>query len=42
VTGAAIDSGHYLAEETPQAVVDQLLAFFSLSPSSFTMGRESG
>jgi haloacetate dehalogenase len=29
VTGGAIDSGHYLAEEAPQAVVEQFRAFFS-------------
>ena len=28
VTGAAIPSGHYLAEEAPEAVLDRFLAFF--------------
>ena len=28
VTGGAIDSGHYLAEEAPQAVLEQFRAFF--------------
>jgi haloacetate dehalogenase len=28
VTGGAVDSGHYLAEEAPQAVVERFLAFF--------------
>lgn len=28
VTGGAVDSGHYLAEEVPQAVVERFLAFF--------------
>jgi haloacetate dehalogenase len=28
VTGGAIDSGHYLAEEAPSAVIDALLRFF--------------
>jgi len=28
VTGGAIDSGHYLAEEAPQVVVERFLAFF--------------
>jgi haloacetate dehalogenase len=29
VQGGALDTGHYLAEEAPQAVVDRLLAFFA-------------
>jgi haloacetate dehalogenase len=29
VTGSAIDSGHYLAEEAPQAVLAEFLRFFS-------------
>jgi haloacetate dehalogenase len=28
VTGAAVDSGHYLAEEAPEAVFERLVAFF--------------
>ena len=28
VTGGAVDSGHYLAEEAPQAVIERFLAFF--------------
>jgi haloacetate dehalogenase len=31
VTGGAVDSGHYLAEEAPGAVTTQLLAFFASS-----------
>jgi haloacetate dehalogenase len=29
VTGGAVDSGHYLAEEAPQTVVERFGAFFS-------------
>jgi hypothetical protein len=29
VTGGAIDSGHYLAEEAPQAVLTEFRGFFS-------------
>ena len=29
VTAAELDTGHYLAEEDPQGVIDQLVAFFS-------------
>lgn len=29
VTGRALDSGHYLAEEAPEAVVNEFVEFFS-------------
>jgi hypothetical protein len=29
VTGAAIDSGHYIAEEAPEATLEHFLRFFA-------------